>query len=108
MDIHQFIIRLIQQTEDGKCGWLDVAQGYRLILRLGDIVFHVSMDAITNAFAYALVLSDISGTFASYGVDTADNYDEQLYGEMDKLRVAIEQWKNRVVLQKMQALYNEL
>lgn len=108
MDIHLFINRLIEKTTNGECSWQDVSGGYRIILRLGDVVFRVSVDAITNEYEYGIVLSDRSGPFASYSVDTADNYDEQLYGEMDRLRQSIMNWKNQVVIQKMQALFNEL
>lgn len=107
--IIDFINLLTNKTLKGECIWEDDNQGYnRLVLNNGSVIFDYSFDDMIGNYHYKIQLFDTTELFASYYVDYEDNYDDQLFTALDKLRIAIANRKEKVINDKIQNLLNDL
>lgn len=108
IDVLGLIQRLTLKTEAGECLWQDTANGLRIILRTGSIIFSYSYDEVMQGYDYTMKLYDTTEQFAYYHADLGDDYREDLYQAFEKLKNAIENWKTKVINGKIKSLFDEL
>lgn len=107
--ILSFIDLLTEKTAAGTCTWEDDSNGFsRLVLNTGSVIFEYAYDEMVENYHYTLKLYDTTEQFASYYVDYEDNFDDELFNALDRLRQAITDRKDEVINAKIQELYDEL